>query len=92
MHPDEARAIASTVSHAVNPAAAGVSLTVDGGEAARYCIWTVEDGQIHQHILEAALTSPERLEAHLRGFVQTWAEHRGIYIEADQPNTRRDRA
>lgn len=78
MEVQQARAIAARVSDRVQPAIAFCALTVSGGHSATYCIWTVENNNVHQHLLDASCTSEERLEAHLRGFVANWAQKRGI--------------
>lgn len=70
----EARQTALRVLGRVNPGRHGVCLYVghDDGRV-EYVIWTQSCGATHDHKLDAANTTEERLEAHLKGFCERFA-------------------
>lgn len=75
MNADQARQIAHRVSARVDPGRVSVALTVDGGNEAKFVMWIERNGKIEQNTLDAASTSEQRLEAHLRGFCENAGHH-----------------
>lgn len=73
-----ARRMAAEACAKISPGDAFCSLTVDGGNEPKFVIWTVEGSKLHRQVLDAANTSQERLEAHLRGFVDEWRKRHNI--------------
>lgn len=65
---EQACAIALVVLARVNPGRLSVCLCVEETPAPVFVIWTHLRGRLHEHRLDAASTTAERLEAHLRGF------------------------
>ena len=62
--------IAGEVARRTNAGDHGVVISVSTGTAdTSFVIWTVKQNRLIRHKLDAASTSPERLLAHIQGFI-----------------------